>query len=365
MLGLARVDGDTMTDWLWDVLSNRADPTGLTGAKPLMPTHRRMLELQVWGHSLIRSIPFDLASAHGLKCRAVIQEDYRRIRSLALDGNTRDPEIYRRVLDALGEKHRVSDPENYFIPADLPKETRLPHATTITDAFTDTNGTSLDAHTTGGGWNWVENASTWEIQGNAATCTVGGGGNIAFANTDLSSDDHYSQITATTVGSDTGVVTRVAAETDAYLGRFTTSNQIYVRDTNYSLIATNAGSVADGDIFKMESDGSTHTFYKNGSSVLSVGDTVNTGQLKCGIATLGNGVSRLDDFVAADLAAGAPPALPGNGGGGFDDRVRVQNSVFLGNGTDSSGGTFRSPWPDSARDLKWDDQRADNRTRMI
>jgi len=69
--------------------------------------------------------------------------------------------------------------------------------------------------------------------------------------------------------------------------------------------------------------------------------------------------------VAFFKAAGDPPALPGNGGGGFDDRVRVENSVFVGNGTGAGARTFRSRWPNSTRDLKWDDQRADNRSRML
>lgn len=60
-------------------------------------------------------------------------------------------------------------------------------------------------------------------------------------------------------------------------------------------------------------------------------------------------------------------AFDGNsfGGGGFDDRKRVQRSGVFGNGTGASWTMFMSKWPESARDRGWQDQRDDNVSRLF
>src|SRR5687768_5035121 len=49
-----RPAGATLLDLLWDQLTAGADPSGVSGPKPLMPTTQGNLEVWLGGHSLVR-----------------------------------------------------------------------------------------------------------------------------------------------------------------------------------------------------------------------------------------------------------------------------------------------------------------------
>ena len=71
-----QVDGVSLMNCLWDILTLKSDPTGQTRWKPLMPTLAGKLEIHLGGHSLLARKDFDLARAlkFGLLPMAVTSE---------------------------------------------------------------------------------------------------------------------------------------------------------------------------------------------------------------------------------------------------------------------------------------------------
>lgn len=344
-LGLVSVTGPTLMDCLWDILTLRADPTGATRVRPLMPTIQGNLEIHLGGHSQVASRGFNLGMPEAANVIAVIQEDYRRIRAEALNGKTPDPEIHRRVLDALGEKFRVDNPEGIFIPADLPKETRLPHRTTITDNFTRADSTTLGASSEG--WSWTELEGNIDIVTNRAAAQTTGTFDTARADSDLSSADHYSQaICRFNGGGYPGVMMRKdsSATLTYYSARLVnTLDKVlakYVSGTETTLGTNHAAHAVNTDFtVKGTANGSTITFDRDGGTETeSVTDTAITGNLRCGIGGfLGIGSTQLnDDFVAADLAAGGS-AISSTGTGTLTARGASTAAVPL---SSSGVGTF-------------------------
>ena len=299
---------NNLRDAIWETLTIQSDPTGFDRAKPLVPTIQRVYRFGG------RSLAFALGAPESAPVIDLLKRTYRQIRQESLDGKmfvngAPDLEKYRKVLGSWVRKYGI-DYRN-FQPADVPDEEPLTPATTITDAFTDTNGTALNAHTTGGGWSWNEGADSWDIQSNQAGKDVNtGGGNHCYADTALSSDDHYSQATIATYNEDAGLVVRVAGATENYLARYEnggTQYEIFKRVSGtYTSIANSGGvgSWLNGDVAYLEVNGSDLNYKKNAASVLTVTDTAVSGQLRCGM-TCGGTVDAFDDFEAADLAAAA------------------------------------------------------------
>jgi hypothetical protein len=309
-LNIASVSGTTLLDCLRDILTLRADATGVARWKPLMPTAAGNLEIHLGGHSLIWQEQFNLASPEAANVIAVVQNDYRRIHAAVLRGETVDTQVHRRVLDALGEKYRVSNPEDFFIPADLPKEKRLPHSTIILDTFDRADQSNLG--TSSEGWSWTNGASLIDIVGNVADSAL----NIvhwARADSDLSSADHYAQcVVAGAGGLDHGPTCRKdsTATNTAYnaiaLGTTIVRSRKVVAGS-FTTLADFTGTVAAGDTIKIEANGSTIKAYQNGIERTSSTDTAITGNLRCGI--LGFEADKTyNNFEAAD-SAGEPPGV--------------------------------------------------------
>ena len=313
-----RPQGDRLVNLILDCLQGGADPDGQSGPLPIVPNYDGWMEVWMAGHSRVLCERFEWGktgsrgSNHTAKLKQLLRNQFAKLMDDAQKGKLKDSQHYRRVLDAWCDKFNLQGAEDWreFVPQGLQNDVpgRLKHETTITDAFTDTNGTALNAHTTGGGWSWDEGTDSWDIQSNQARKdSNSSGGNYAWAATDLSSSDHYSQATIVTYSDDEGVVARVDGNTSAYLGRYEDSGgkyEIYKRVSGgYTNIASGPGSWSNGNVARLTCNGSSITLYKDGVSAINVTDTAVTGTLRCGIVSNSTSGAH-DSFEAADLSAG-------------------------------------------------------------
>lgn len=131
-----RPDGDMVADLLFDYMVNGTDPHGLEGPKPILPRNGN-LELAIGGHpnNVVKRKKLTRDSLAYNKIRDVIREDYRIVRARN-NGN------HTKLLSILGKEYGIENPENEFIPRDLPKEKPTRPSTTYTETF-PSNGTTL------------------------------------------------------------------------------------------------------------------------------------------------------------------------------------------------------------------------------
>lgn len=310
MAGVGTVDGSTLAEWLYTLLTLHADPLGDTAVRPLMPTRSKRLE----AGGVARR--FDLAAPECAKSILVMQDNYRRIR----DGGG---EMHRKYLDDLIIK--FGGDERVYIPDDLPLETRLPRETTIADSFNRADQSGLGSSSEG--WSWSAVQATASIVSNQASVA----GNVGIfsqrADSDLSTDDHYADITfiQSVVGGG-GPATRFAsAATTYYKTNPFSDGNIYLQKLvtgTETTISSTAFTRAANDIYRTESDGSTQRSLQNSVQRLSSTDTAITGNLRTGLAGYTSGTAGqtavFDTFTASDLAAGVVGPLLGgrliNGG---------------------------------------------------
>lgn len=312
-IGVQTVDGSTLDEWLFTLLTLYCDHTGDTAAKPLIPGSDRIVR----AFGIER--PFDINSPNAAKAIATLQEDYRAIRANTLDGKTSDPRLYLKVLGAYAEKYGIDNPEAVFIPADLPVEAAIAPSTTINDDFTRANG-ALGTATVSGvsqGWSWSSMSGTWQIVSNTAHSIDFSTHNNYRADNDLSSADHYGQVSASQSGGspwDIGAMSRCASAADTsyiYLVNDAGASVIYSHVSGgYSSIASGSKSTPSATLLKMESNGSTQNGYYGGTLDLTVTDTSITGNLRGGIRSYSN-TGILGSFQAADLGGGTSAALTG------------------------------------------------------
>jgi len=251
----------------------------------------------------------------------VMRNDYRQIRQDALDGKMgttvnrefiADPQFHRKLLDSWGEKFRINNPEDVFIPNDLPSETRLAHSTAIVDDFTRADGDIIGNQLT-----WTEVDGDWDTISNQAELqTVGGDVRTARAESDLSTTDHYAQIRAkadpASTGTEHGAAVRFSSSSEiCYVGfSYGSDDNIYTFKLNgasQTLIAQTLITPVTDDIYKVQANGSIITAYQNGTQRLCSTDTTITTGTRCGIMGFNTSVTKplIDDFEAADLAAAA------------------------------------------------------------
>ena len=306
---LSALTSNIMDDVLFEILTTKADPTGLLRCKPLMPTIEGNLDLHLGGFSPIKHQLFSFTDPEGSNVLAVFQDDYRRIRQERLN-DSQFWDIHKRFLGVLVK--RFGGDYRQLIPTDLPDEGMLEPHTVITDNFNRANADALG--TSSEGWSWTEVVSDIDIFSNAA---VGGSINqidrYSRADSDLSTDAHYSQaLCATGAGSSqVGVTTRFAAAAETfYLGlhtKFATNTYNIWKDVAgvFTLLANvNTTNPGEGPITdRMSSNGSTQQFVSGDVVRLTVTDTAITGNLRCGIFCQED-ISTVDDFEAADLETG-------------------------------------------------------------
>lgn len=310
---------DNLRDILYEILTEKADPTGKDKVKPLMPNRNMELEIYFGTKKKIKKsklIPF--VSKEWDLVLQTMQEDYRRMLK------TEPWHEIAKQLDYWEDKFGVH--YTTFIPDDSIQIASLPHATTITDDFDCANSASPDCDLS-----YTElSTGYFEIDSNeleiAKFCCFNSHNTIR-ADTDLSGDDHYAQIDATSGNSITaqsvpnwyGTIVRKDSSTTMtfYQGRYrhrsdanTDTYHIYEwtsgTDTDIHSDTTGATTPSYPFTIKTEVDGSTIKFYVNGVEELSTTDTSITSNTRTGVWGYKQHSSNrinLDDFEAADLGA--------------------------------------------------------------
>jgi len=325
------VSGNTLSDWVWSILTVNSDPFGKVGPKPIIPTKELTLDLHLQGHGNIKSKLFNLEMPEAPKVLTVLQENYRKIRQEILNGEPLDPQLHQKMLDFWGEQFNVHNPEEIFIPEDLPRETRVKHTTSLSDNFNRANQTPLGTASGGGTWNSYLgdpadlNDTTLEttfmsiISNELGCASTSATWTLTRLESDLSSSNHSAQFSVAVFGqinNQWGTTVRRALSTDGtcYWGRvvpvlgkvqFTKSNSHgYPTD-----IATSVASpVITGlpKILKTTINGSTYTVTWDGTDMLTGTDTsissgTRTGTF-CYFPTTAD--LRADDWSASDIENG-------------------------------------------------------------
>jgi hypothetical protein len=292
-----RPAGSTLTDLLWDQLTTGSDPEGGSGPKPLMPGTDNVLRLFVPGHSEVKREGFEWGThPHTNRVRDVIRGDFSRMWE-----ETNGGDHPRKVLDFWREKYKADWRE--FVPPNLRAHVAgpLPHETTITESFN-----KADSATLGPDLTWNEVLGGWNVVSNRAVCMSNTEPwNLARAEHDLSSDDHYAQATIHLANGYPGPCVRVGSGATFYQTSTDGNNWIFklVSGSQTNLGSTTSAYNA-GDLYKVQADGSTISSYVNGAAKNSFTDTSITGNLRCGMTSTSGGAGVLDEFEAADVGGG-------------------------------------------------------------
>lgn len=290
---------NTVREILAEFLTVGADPTGQRFARPLLSE-----EIHLGGHSIVwrgNVLDSPIWQANVL---SVYQQDFQRLRQ-----ESGDVDHHRRVLGALDIKLRRYGIRAGDIAPDLEP---LPPSTIITESFN-----KADSGTLGPDLSWTEINGAWEVFSNQAASEGINSVELARADTDLSSADHYGQVIVTFLGGGTArlggaarIQTADGTTITCYYADLRNNDALelekVVNGTDTELAST-AQTVSLPDTVRVQADGSTIKSFFNGSEVDSVTDTAITGNLRAGLMSRNGGNadgSRGDDFEAADLVAG-------------------------------------------------------------
>lgn len=186
--------------------------------------------------------------------------------------------------------------------------------TTITDNFNRADN-PLSLGSSSEGWSWTAVDGTWGISSNNAIQSVISLNETARAESDLTTDAHYTQLTITRFASDNigvgGPCTRFSASAKTFYTylwrRSSTQYQLFKCVANtFTQLGTGGSTNADGDVIRLSSNSSNqHAGYRNGAVNMSaVTDSSITGNLRTGMVMNRVGVGTqptYDNFVAADL----------------------------------------------------------------
>ncbi len=288
-------------------LTEAADPSGDTRAKPVL-TGRIVLQGQdVWRG--------EMSAQH----RAHVIEVRRRDLIRMPEGPTRQ-RVLSTYLKKYGNARSKAEAIRVF---GLDWDPLTPH-TTLTDTFAGDG--NLHGRTPSGGL-----GGTWEeFAGSVYTALLTTGGVCRHdvsvpvgrgrLNDDLSTDDHYCQLSIVTsaIASATrgiGPVVRYAAAAHTFYHMYCepAGNDFemykYAADTPTEIGTNTANTWSLPDTVKIQIDGSTLSASVNGGADLfSTTDTAITGNVRCGIESyIDAGQTDLDDWEAADVGV-APPA---------------------------------------------------------
>lgn len=315
---------ETLGDILWRILTVDRDLIGANMCPGVLPDKG---PLRISLGQFKREKPFAVGQgAEWPGVQADLQRQYRQLYNDAQAGLI-PPKHYLKVLDFWCEDYKTAD-WSLFVPADLPQEAPIPHSTTLNESFNKANGAlgpDLTWTVTAGGVGVVSNQA---IPQNASVF------NSARAESDLSSSNHYAQVTLTELGNG---ITHFGPAARYSSSAVTCYRAIeYGADNNMYLskivagTETHLGNVAITpsipEPIKIECNGSTITAYQNGVSRVSLTDTSITTGIRTGLHGYGIGVTAptVDSFVAADLAAGGTDNL-------------LANDVITGSPTASAG----------------------------
>jgi len=270
--------------------------------KPVMPTGTLAMELYLPGFGLVQREPFTNFG----EFPRIIPTIAANYRALATDVER------QKYLGALMLQYHT-DNHRQFIPPGMPPLIPIPPSTQINENWDCADSGAITCQLT---WTVIE--GDLDISGNEVV-TVGTGRGTGRADSDLSTDNHYSQADETIATGSTGSrTTGVIARKDA-TATLTYYESVAIWDTltlrlrkRVAGTFTTLVSVADATLtlgafisLKVEVNGSTIKLFKNGVEQLSTTDTAITGNLRCGVSGLAGttGNARIDNFQASDLTA--------------------------------------------------------------
>ena len=304
---LAPITATSFGNVVKELLTTHADPTGINGPKPLMPTNGRVYHANVGGTRLFTDEE-SIASTAFSRTVQVHRLDYDRIKATE---DSRD-ELHLKIA-AVWEREYGLD-----IRSELQKQdgdTRP--ATTFTEDWNCSDADSLDCDLT-----WTELLSSdIDIVSNAAESETRGTGNDTSARADnaVSSDDHIVTGDLTCLDNDADNKPGLTARADTagsltqywarfYCGSDTRVNiRKWISGTESTILSSTGSNWAVTETCTLEVDGSDLEWIVNATS-FTVTDVSLTGQLRGGIeadhsnAQTGNADVRWDNWSIADLA---------------------------------------------------------------
>lgn len=325
--GLAETPaGPSLAAVLWQTMTALADPTGDDRMPPIVPERQRRMSLWLGGTRIFEK-RFRVADAEAVPVLDLLQRTYRQMRLDSLNGVS-PPEHYRKYLGDLVRKYKL--PYRQFQPADLPGESPLTPETRLAETFNTADSTTL-----GPAYTWTEyvnNTATngFDIGSNKCRGIVASGNPCARAQADLSSTDHWCQVT---------YFLGTTSSTNIYqFGpsiRFSSS-----ANTNYSARATSATGYGVNGLFIsktvtgtttdlnspnvnvdgthnaiIQASGSTIVTHLDGARNTTITDTAITTGTRCGVfgynnvpASLNNATG--DDWIASDFTGPVFPRRP-------------------------------------------------------
>lgn len=304
---------NTLRDTLWETITIQSDPTGLDRVAPLVPNINKRYE--VWlGGVLIGSKAFRRADDEATPVIDLLQRIYRSIRQDVLNGVSL-PKFHLKFLGGLARKFGV-DYHN-FLPGDLPDEGDLPPETTITENFNTADSTTL-----GPNLSWTEYkegsvSDRFQVVSNQCFTTHLDADNAssARADSDLSSVDHYAQVTLVVLGS--GSFNKQAGPAARFSSSAQTHYHVRVLQINDNcqlckVVAGTLSTISGGTVItvgafpvKITCDGSSIRSQYNGVDQETVSDTSITTGTRCGLFGYASaseaGDTIVDDFTASDI----------------------------------------------------------------
>jgi hypothetical protein len=291
--------GGNLAELLFDALTDRADPSGDSAAKPLMPGADGWMDLHVVGRVKGERFEWGRSPRTNLM-RDVLQREFRALwdRGGGVEAEKRR-EHARRVLDFWADQHSEADWRE-FVPPDLRGEVpgRLKHATTHTESFN-----KADSDTLGPDLTWTETAGDFDVVSNRISATSG---SVCRAEADVSSANHYAQANIFFAGAYLGITARHAAAANTYYvgyGINTTLTEMYKRVAgSYTNLGTMNPAASSGDLYKVECNGSAIKLYIAGVQKISVTDTAIAGGTRGGFDSI-NSTATADAYEISDLAA--------------------------------------------------------------
>jgi hypothetical protein len=324
MVGVPSVDGTSLAEWVYTLLTLYSDVRGDTAVRPLMPSSGG----RMGACGIVRQ--FDATAPHCAKVLQALRQQYRQAAQAAANGlmldqfGRPDPQKHRKILGDMLRRYRGTN-ESAIIPADMPQVAALEPETSISDNFNRANSTGLG--TAAGGWSWAAiNTGSCNIVSNQAVIQNAPGYGSQRAETDLSSSDHYAEISivSSNIGSNyMGPSARFSASVQTFYAEaysYAAGGGVamymfkWVTGTATALGSAATITTAVPELYRTECNGSVITGYQAGVSRLVRTDTSITGNTRTGFTGDKSGSSEIvDDFSAADLAAasGAGPLIGG------------------------------------------------------
>lgn len=300
--------GDTLHEMMFDHLIGGSDPTGQSAAKPLMPSNIGWMDLHLPGHGRVKSERFEWGiTPHTAKIKVMLRTEFADLMDAAGKGQLQDPQMPFRVLDMLCAKFHVDDWKE-FVPAKLQKDVpgRVPHQTTFSDDFNRADSTGLGAN-----WGAAVEGTAFNVASNKAAPQSATRSAHRWAS-DLSSADHNSTVDVVVSSGDPrgGPCVRVAAAAVTYYygwARTAATNNRRVGKIvagSSTALSTFSLTTFSSGTLKLDINGSTITFYENGSSIFSGTDTSITGNLRPGLMNENASTGTQDNWIGADAVAG-------------------------------------------------------------